>query len=186
MWTRSTSRTGRSRPAGCRADAACISRSAGRCCRCWWPPRWVAWGFGAAVVGLALAWAYSAPPLRLKQNGWWGNAACAACYEGLPWITGAAVMADGQAGLAHPDHGGAVQRRRARDHDAERFQVGRGRPADGHFLAAGAAGRGERGGRSPAWPWPCRSSWWSPCCWPGAFAGWAVVVAALLLVAVRC
>ena len=51
------------------------------------------WGFGAAVVGLALAWAYSAPPLRLKQNGWWGNTACAACYEGLPWITGAAVMA---------------------------------------------------------------------------------------------
>ena len=51
------------------------------------------WGFGAAIVGLALAWTYSAPPLRLKQNGWWGNAACAACYEGLPWITGAAVMA---------------------------------------------------------------------------------------------
>jgi chlorophyll/bacteriochlorophyll a synthase len=51
------------------------------------------WGFGAAVVGLVLAWAYSAPPLRLKRNGWWGNAACAACYEGLPWITGAAVMA---------------------------------------------------------------------------------------------
>jgi chlorophyll synthase len=50
------------------------------------------WGFLAALVGLALAWAYSAPPLRLKQNGWWGNAACAACYEGLPWITGAAVM----------------------------------------------------------------------------------------------
>jgi chlorophyll synthase len=50
------------------------------------------WGFGAAVVGLMLAWAYSAPPLRLKQNGWWGNAACAACYEGLPWVTGAAVM----------------------------------------------------------------------------------------------
>ena len=49
------------------------------------------WGFGAAVVGLALAWAYSAPPLRLKRNGWWGNTACAACYEGLPWITGAAV-----------------------------------------------------------------------------------------------
>jgi chlorophyll synthase len=56
------------------------------------------WGFGAAVVGLALAWAYSAPPLRLKQNGWWGNTACAACYEGLPWITGAAVMA-----AARPD-----------------------------------------------------------------------------------
>jgi chlorophyll/bacteriochlorophyll a synthase len=51
------------------------------------------WGFAAAVVGLALAWAYSAPPLRLKRNGWWGNAAVGLCYEGLPWFTGAAVMA---------------------------------------------------------------------------------------------
>jgi chlorophyll synthase len=50
------------------------------------------WGFGAVVVGLALAWAYSAPPFRLKQNGWWGNTACAMSYEGLAWITGAAVM----------------------------------------------------------------------------------------------
>jgi chlorophyll synthase len=54
------------------------------------------WGFGAAVIGLVLAWAYSAPPLRLKQNGWWGNAACGICYEGLAWATGAAVMAGGQ------------------------------------------------------------------------------------------
>jgi chlorophyll/bacteriochlorophyll a synthase len=53
------------------------------------------WGFGAAVVGLLLAWAYSAPPLRLKENGWWGNAACGLCYEGLAWTTGAAVMAGG-------------------------------------------------------------------------------------------
>jgi chlorophyll synthase len=50
------------------------------------------WGFGAAVVALALAWAYSAPPLRLKRNGWWGNAAVAICYEGVPWFTGAAIM----------------------------------------------------------------------------------------------
>ncbi len=53
---------------------------------------WVLW---ASVVGLALAWAYSAPPLRLKRNGWWGNAACGLCYEGLAWITGAAVMLGG-------------------------------------------------------------------------------------------
>ena len=53
------------------------------------------WGFAAGGVGLLLAWAYSAPPLRLKQNGWWGNAACGLCYEGLAWITGAAVMAGG-------------------------------------------------------------------------------------------
>ncbi len=52
-------------------------------------------GFWAAVFGLALAWAYSAPPLRLKANGWWGNAACGLCYEGLAWITGGAVMAMG-------------------------------------------------------------------------------------------
>jgi chlorophyll synthase len=52
-----------------------------------------AWTFAAAIIGLALAWAYSAPPFRLKQNGWWGNAAVAGCYEGLPWFTGAAIMA---------------------------------------------------------------------------------------------
>ncbi len=48
---------------------------------------------GAACIGLALAWAYSAPPLRLKENGWIGNLACGACYEGLPWFTGAALVA---------------------------------------------------------------------------------------------
>lgn len=53
------------------------------------------WVLGAAAFGLALAWAYSAPPLRLKVNGWWGNAACGLCYEGLAWITGAAVMIGG-------------------------------------------------------------------------------------------
>ena len=52
------------------------------------------WGFAAGLVGIGLAWAYSAPPLRLKRNGWWGNLACAACYEGLPWITAAAVLLD--------------------------------------------------------------------------------------------
>ena len=51
------------------------------------------WVMVAAIVGLALAWAYSAPPLRLKQNGWGGNAAVGLCYEGLPWFTAAAAMA---------------------------------------------------------------------------------------------
>jgi chlorophyll synthase len=53
------------------------------------------WGFGAAVIALCLAWAYSAPPLRLKKNGWWGNAACGLSYEGIAWSTGAAIMAGG-------------------------------------------------------------------------------------------
>jgi len=51
------------------------------------------WVFVAGVVGIALAWAYSAPPFRLKANGWWGNSAVAVSYEGLAWFTGAAVMA---------------------------------------------------------------------------------------------
>jgi chlorophyll synthase len=50
------------------------------------------WGFAASGLGLFLAWAYSAPPARLKANGWWGNTACALSYEGLAWVTGAAVM----------------------------------------------------------------------------------------------
>jgi chlorophyll synthase len=52
-----------------------------------------AWVLAAAALGLALAWAYSAPPMRLKASGWWGPAACAFSYEGLTWFTGAAVMA---------------------------------------------------------------------------------------------
>jgi chlorophyll synthase len=56
--------------------------------------RWVFW---AAAAGLVLAWAYSAPPARLKRNGWWGNAAVAVAYEGLAWVTGAAVVLAGAA-----------------------------------------------------------------------------------------
>jgi chlorophyll synthase len=53
------------------------------------------WVLGASLAGLAIAWAYSAPPIRLKQNGWWGNLSCALCYEGFAWVTGAAVMSGG-------------------------------------------------------------------------------------------
>ena len=47
--------------------------------------------FIAALVGLALAWAYSAPPFRFKQNGWIGNGVVGLSYETLPWITAAAA-----------------------------------------------------------------------------------------------
>ncbi|MEE4212632.1 MAG: chlorophyll synthase ChlG [Parvularcula sp.] len=50
---------------------------------------WAGW---ATVLGVALAWAYSAPPFRLKLNGWFGNAAVGLSYEGLAWFTGAAVL----------------------------------------------------------------------------------------------
>ena len=50
------------------------------------------WVFYATIVGLVVAWAYSAPPFRLKLNGWWGNSAVGLCYEGLPWFTATAAM----------------------------------------------------------------------------------------------
>lgn len=54
------------------------------------------WGFAATVAAVALAWAYSAPPVRLKANGWIGNAAVGFTYEGLAWATGAAVALGGR------------------------------------------------------------------------------------------
>ncbi|MGB4192718.1 MAG: UbiA family prenyltransferase [Limnohabitans sp.] len=62
------------------------------------------WGFAACTLAIALSWAYSAPPVRLKNNGWWGNAACALSYEGLAWLTGTAVMLGG----AWPGRSGAT------------------------------------------------------------------------------
>jgi chlorophyll/bacteriochlorophyll a synthase len=48
--------------------------------------------FIAGLVGLAFAWAYSAPPLRFKAHGWLGPLVCGLTYEGLSWFTGATVM----------------------------------------------------------------------------------------------
>ena len=96
--TRTWSGSAPSRPAA-RAAASCASSSAGVETVCQPSPAWlpgalqVAIYFNVVAFGLALAWVYSAPPVRLKRNGWWGNAAVALCYEGLPWFTGAAVMA---------------------------------------------------------------------------------------------
>ena len=53
------------------------------------------WGFGATVFGVLAAWAYSAEPVRLKRSGVWGPGLVGLCYEGLPWFTGAAVLAAG-------------------------------------------------------------------------------------------
>ena len=53
------------------------------------------WGFGATVVAVLAAWAYSAEPVRLKRSGWFGPGLVGLCYEGLPWFTGAAVLAAG-------------------------------------------------------------------------------------------
>ncbi len=50
------------------------------------------WIFIASSVGMVLAWMYSAPPFRLKQNGWLGATAVGFSYESLPWFTGAAAL----------------------------------------------------------------------------------------------
>lgn len=52
-------------------------------------------GMFAVAIALAFAWAYSAPPLRFKQNGWVGNLAVGVTYEGLAWITGTIIMLGG-------------------------------------------------------------------------------------------
>ncbi len=53
------------------------------------------WGFGATILGVLAAWAYSAEPIRLKRSGVWGPGLVGLCYEGLPWFTGAAVLSAG-------------------------------------------------------------------------------------------
>ncbi|MEO0389299.1 MAG: (bacterio)chlorophyll synthase, partial [Pseudomonadota bacterium] len=53
------------------------------------------WGFGATLLAVLAAWAYSAEPVRLKRSGWWGPGLVGLSYETLPWITGAAVLSAG-------------------------------------------------------------------------------------------
>ncbi|GAY32030.1 hypothetical protein CUMW_000170 [Citrus unshiu] len=48
--------------------------------------------FWLAVGGSLLSYIYSAPPLKLKQNGWIGNFALGASYISLPWWAGQALF----------------------------------------------------------------------------------------------
>jgi chlorophyll synthase len=41
-----------------------------------------------------MSYIYSAPPLKLKQNGWLGNYALGASYVALPWWAGHALFGD--------------------------------------------------------------------------------------------
>ncbi|MBE7380790.1 MAG: chlorophyll synthase ChlG [Leptolyngbya sp. SIO1E4] len=45
-----------------------------------------------ALGGSFLSYIYSAPPLKLKQNGWLGNYALGASYIALPWWAGHALF----------------------------------------------------------------------------------------------
>jgi chlorophyll/bacteriochlorophyll a synthase len=44
------------------------------------------------LFGLFIAYIYSAPPLKLKQNGWLGNYALGSSYIALPWWAGQALF----------------------------------------------------------------------------------------------
>ena len=50
------------------------------------------WALAATIVAVALAWLYSAPPVRFKEDGWSGPAVVGLAYEGVAWFTGAAVI----------------------------------------------------------------------------------------------
>ncbi|WP_017325563.1 chlorophyll synthase ChlG [Synechococcus sp. PCC 7336] len=45
-----------------------------------------------AAFGIFVAYIYSAPPLKLKQNGWLGNYALGSSYIALPWWAGHALF----------------------------------------------------------------------------------------------
>ncbi|MDZ8027602.1 MAG: chlorophyll synthase ChlG [Nostoc sp. SerVER01] len=47
-----------------------------------------------AIIGSFIAYIYSAPPLKLKQNGWLGSYALGASYITLPWSTGHALFGE--------------------------------------------------------------------------------------------
>jgi chlorophyll synthase len=60
--------------------------------------RWAAHPFptltALAIGGSFLSYIYSAPPLKLKKNGWLGNYALGASYIALPWWAGHALFGD--------------------------------------------------------------------------------------------
>jgi chlorophyll synthase len=47
-----------------------------------------------AVIGSFVSFIYSAPPLKLKQNGWLGNYALGASYIAMPWWAGQALFGE--------------------------------------------------------------------------------------------
>jgi chlorophyll/bacteriochlorophyll a synthase len=60
--------------------------------------RWAGHSFptitALAIGGSLVSYIYSAPPLKLKQNGWLGNYALGASYIALPWWAGHALFGD--------------------------------------------------------------------------------------------
>ena len=47
-----------------------------------------------SVGGSFISYIYSAPPIKLKQNGWLGNYALGSSYISLPWWCGQAMFGE--------------------------------------------------------------------------------------------
>lgn len=47
-----------------------------------------------SAFGSVISYIYSAPPLKLKQNGWLGNYALGSSYISLPWWCGQAMFGE--------------------------------------------------------------------------------------------
>uniref|UniRef100_A0A0G4H915 Chlorophyll synthase n=1 Tax=Chromera velia CCMP2878 TaxID=1169474 RepID=A0A0G4H915_9ALVE len=60
----------------------------------WWSGHQQPTVLGIALLGYLVSYIYSAPPLKLKQNGWVGDLAIGLCYISLPWWCGFAVFRD--------------------------------------------------------------------------------------------
>jgi chlorophyll/bacteriochlorophyll a synthase len=46
-------------------------------------------------AGVLMSHAYSGPPLRAKNNGWFGNLLVGFAYEGVAWLTGSFALSNG-------------------------------------------------------------------------------------------
>lgn len=62
----------------------------------WFLDRWAQHSYPTVLLlalgGSFMSFIYSAPPLKLKQNGWLGNYALGASYIALPWWAGQALF----------------------------------------------------------------------------------------------
>ena len=81
------------------------------------------WGFGAAIVGLILAWAVQCATIPAETEWMVGQRRLCRLLRGVALDYRSRRHGDHPTRLEHPDHGRVVQCGSTRDHDAERLQV---------------------------------------------------------------
>lgn len=57
-----------------------------------------------SVGGSFISYIYSAPPIKLKQNGWLGNYALGSSYISLPWWCGQAMFGELNVQASHEQY----------------------------------------------------------------------------------